>query len=220
MTEQFPRAKTAIVGASTFGLGEMPGWSSIELAAKAAHIALDDAGVTLGEVDALFICTPDDFPRRADLRASAWAEPALSPTTTAPADRRSSATWSPPLPMLDAGMIDVALIAHGFEPAHRCGGASSFSAARSSSWGSALQAAVSGEQLCARGGAAHAPVWAPRVSISPKWLLRRAGWANQNPEGFCQRAADDRGLSEGADDQHAAFRQGLLPCPPMARRPS
>ena len=57
----FPRARTAVVGASTFGLGECPGWSSMEMTAQAAHLALDDAGITLDQVDGLFTALPDDF---------------------------------------------------------------------------------------------------------------------------------------------------------------
>ena len=71
MTDQFPRAKTAIVGAATFGLGVTPGWSSMELATQASKLALSDAGLRLSEVDALFICTPDDFSGWPDLCRSA-----------------------------------------------------------------------------------------------------------------------------------------------------
>ena len=58
--EQFPRGRTAIVGAATYGTGEAPGKKSMDLAAKAAVLALQDAKLTLQDVDALFICTPDD----------------------------------------------------------------------------------------------------------------------------------------------------------------
>ena len=57
----FPRARTAVAGLATYGLGEAPGFSSIELAAKAGIAAVADAGLTLRDVDALFICLPDDF---------------------------------------------------------------------------------------------------------------------------------------------------------------
>src|SRR5882757_1274190 len=56
----FTRGRTAIVGAATFGIGATPGWSSVELAAAAAHSALQDAGVTLGLIDGLFGCLPED----------------------------------------------------------------------------------------------------------------------------------------------------------------
>jgi len=56
----FTRGKTAIVGAATFGMGESPQWSAMELAAAAAQAALDDAGVNLTQIDGLFGCLPED----------------------------------------------------------------------------------------------------------------------------------------------------------------
>ena len=41
--DRFPRGRTAIVGAATFGLGEAPGYESIDLAAHASMLALEDA---------------------------------------------------------------------------------------------------------------------------------------------------------------------------------
>ena len=58
--ERFPRGQVAIVGAATYGMGESPGMRPLDLAAKAAVLALKDANVSLPEVDALFVCTPDD----------------------------------------------------------------------------------------------------------------------------------------------------------------
>ncbi|HEY5755421.1 MAG TPA: thiolase [Steroidobacter sp.] len=58
--EGFTRGSSAIVGAATFGLGEAPGWTSIELAAMAAVRALADAGLQPSDADALFACLPDD----------------------------------------------------------------------------------------------------------------------------------------------------------------
>ncbi|MDB5897209.1 MAG: thiolase, partial [Ramlibacter sp.] len=38
--DRFPRGKTAIVGAATYGMGESPGLSSIDLAVSASLSAL------------------------------------------------------------------------------------------------------------------------------------------------------------------------------------
>ena len=40
----FPRARTAVAGLATYGLGEAPGFSSIELAAKAGIAAVPTPG--------------------------------------------------------------------------------------------------------------------------------------------------------------------------------
>ena len=39
----FPRGKTAIVGAATFGVGKAPGFEAIDLAARASLLALAQA---------------------------------------------------------------------------------------------------------------------------------------------------------------------------------
>ena len=56
----FPSGQIAIVGASTFGVGKSPGFESIDLTARAALLALDDAGLSLSDVDALFVAQPQD----------------------------------------------------------------------------------------------------------------------------------------------------------------
>ncbi|MFN3458429.1 MAG: thiolase, partial [Novosphingobium sp.] len=61
MGDRFPRARTAVAGAATFGVGEAPGYSTMEIAANAVKLALADAGISLPEVDGLFIALPDDL---------------------------------------------------------------------------------------------------------------------------------------------------------------
>jgi acetyl-CoA acetyltransferase len=61
MIDAFPRGKTAFVSGATYGCGESPGSTSMELAVKASKKALDQAGLKFSAVDGLFICLPDDF---------------------------------------------------------------------------------------------------------------------------------------------------------------
>ena len=49
------RGKAAFVGAATFGCGEAPGYTSMELAAEAGRLAVEDSGLKLSEIDGLFI---------------------------------------------------------------------------------------------------------------------------------------------------------------------
>src|SRR5205823_11046685 len=56
----FPRGRSAIVGAATFGIGRSPGLEAIDLAAHASLAALADAGLRPADVDALFIAQPQD----------------------------------------------------------------------------------------------------------------------------------------------------------------
>jgi acetyl-CoA acetyltransferase len=60
-SQVFPRGKTAIVGAATFGMGEAPGFSSRDLAARAGIAALAQVNLQPGDVDALFVCLSDDM---------------------------------------------------------------------------------------------------------------------------------------------------------------
>ena len=47
------RGSAAIVGAATFGCGEAPGYTDMELLAHAAHLAVADAGLTMSEIDGI-----------------------------------------------------------------------------------------------------------------------------------------------------------------------
>ena len=46
MKDAFPRGKTAIVSAATYGMGEAPGFSSMDLAVHASLKALNKVGLT------------------------------------------------------------------------------------------------------------------------------------------------------------------------------
>ena len=56
----FPRGRTAIVAGATYGIGEAPGYDSLDLAALASLKALDMAGLQPKDVDGLFIVLPND----------------------------------------------------------------------------------------------------------------------------------------------------------------
>jgi acetyl-CoA acetyltransferase len=183
MTDPFPRAKTAIVGASTFGLGVMPGWSSMELATQASKLALDDAGLSLGDVDAVFICTPDDY-----LAGLTFAEAlGLRPKFTDNNRTGGSAFMSHVITaalMLDAGMIDTALIAHGSNQRSGAGG-KLVSAARSSTWEAPYDPLfpVSSYALAA---ARHMHEFGTTREHLAHVAIAARSWANQNPEAFAK----------------------------------
>ncbi len=183
MRDHFPRARTAIAGASTFGLGVAPGWSSMELATQAAKLALIDAAIPLSEVDALFICTPDDF-----LAGLTFAEAlGLKPKFTDNNRTGGSAFMSHVITaamMLDAGMIDTALIAHGSNQRSGAGG-KLVSAARSSSWEAPYHPLfpVSSYALAA---ARHMHQFGTTREQLAEVAVAARGWANHNPEAFAK----------------------------------
>ena len=112
MANAFPRGRTAIAGLATYGLGEAPGLSSIELAAKAGLIAIADAGLTLPDVDALFICLPDDFFSGLSFAQYLGLKPRYTDNNRTGGSAFMSHVASAAI-MLEAGYIDCALIAYG-----------------------------------------------------------------------------------------------------------
>lgn len=61
MTPKDLRGKSAIVGMATAGIGEAPGFSAIELLGQAAVKAVNDAGLKLQDIDAVFSATSNHF---------------------------------------------------------------------------------------------------------------------------------------------------------------
>jgi acetyl-CoA acetyltransferase len=60
MQEMFPRGKTAIVGAATYGIGDCPGVEILDMAAMASVKALAQANLKLSDVDGVFIANSSD----------------------------------------------------------------------------------------------------------------------------------------------------------------
>lgn len=117
---RFPRARTAIVGVGTHGIGYNPGIDASDLAAVACHAALADAGLNLSDIDALFFVHNTDT-----MGALSFAQYlGIHPTMTDNNRTGGSAfhtmieqsAW-----LLDAGAIDVALIAYGSNQASASG---------------------------------------------------------------------------------------------------
>jgi acetyl-CoA acetyltransferase len=62
------RGSAAIAGVATFGCGEAPGFTNMELLARSAHAAVADAGLTMRDIDGL--CT-------ASASATMWSMPVV-----------------------------------------------------------------------------------------------------------------------------------------------
>lgn len=115
------RGRSAIVGAATYGIGEAPGQRPLDLAARAARLALQDAGLALPDVDALFVCTPDDA--LSGLSAAEYL--GIQPRFTENNRTGGSAFHSHVIVaalMLDAGLCDTALIMYGSNQRTAAGG--------------------------------------------------------------------------------------------------
>src|SRR5438045_1546077 len=116
MTHGFPSGDTAIAGAATFGIGKCPGVRAVDMAAKAALLALEDAGIPLNEVDALYTSAPYEA-----LGAMELAEYLGLTPKVADCNRTGGSAFEVYVQQaalaLDAGLIDCALIAYGSNPA-------------------------------------------------------------------------------------------------------
>lgn len=110
--ERFPRGKTAIVAAATYGIGEAHGYSSLDLAVKASLLALDEVGLKPQDVDGLFIGLPDDFFSGLSLAEYLGIAPRLTDNNRTGGSSFQTHAIHAAL-ALEAGLCDVALIAYG-----------------------------------------------------------------------------------------------------------
>jgi len=108
----FPRGQTAIVGSATFGVGETPGMQPIDLAARASIDALDQSHIPLRDVDALFLCLPDDMLSGLTFAEYLGLRPKITENNrVGGAAFQTFVYWA--AMALAAGEIDCALIAYG-----------------------------------------------------------------------------------------------------------
>ena len=112
MKDGFPRAATAVVGAATHGIGEAPGFDSIDLAVHASLKALAQARLTPADVDGLFVCLPQDFLSGLSLSEYLGIHPKLTDNNrTGGSAFLTHMFWA--ANALATGQCEVALIAYG-----------------------------------------------------------------------------------------------------------
>jgi acetyl-CoA acetyltransferase len=117
----FPKGRTAIVGAATFGIGESPGYSAMELLAKASLAAIADAGLELADIDAIFSILPQDPFCAMSVPEYLGLRPKLVETTrTGGSSFQIHAMWA--ALALDAGLCDAVLICYGSNQRTASGG--------------------------------------------------------------------------------------------------
>ena len=182
MADAFPRGRAAIAGLATYGLGEAPGFSSIELAAKAGLIAVVDAGLTLPQVDALFICLPDDFFAGLSFAQYLGLKPRYTDNNRTGGSAFMSHVATAAM-MLDAGYIDCALIAYGSN--QRTAGGKLSTPLKSNSWEAPYRPLfpLSSYALAA---ARHFHDYGTTREQLAEVAVAARGWANTNPEAFAK----------------------------------
>ena len=119
--DRFPRGKSAIVAASTYGMGESPGMGSMDLAVSAGLGALDQVGLTPADVDGLFIALPDDFLSGLTFAEYLGIQPRITENNrTGGSAFLTHAMWA--ALAIESGQCDVALIAYGSNQRTASGG--------------------------------------------------------------------------------------------------
>lgn len=182
MGDTFPRARTAIAGLATFGIGEMPGWTSMELTAKAALLAIADAGLALPDIDALFVCQPDDFFAGLSFAEHLGIHPRYTDNNRTGGSGFMSHIASAAL-MLEAGYIDCALIAYGSN--QRSNGGKLATKITSNQW-DAPYAPIFPLTAYALAAARHMHEFGTtREDLASVAMAARA-WASTNPEAFAR----------------------------------
>ena len=182
MADTFPRGRAAIVGLATYGLGEAPGFSSIELAAKAGLFAVADAGLTLPQVDALFICLPDDFFAGLSFAQYLGLRPRYTDNNRTGGSAFMSHVATAAI-MLNAGYIDCALIAYGSN--QRTAGGKLSTPLKSNLWEAPYRPLfpLSSYALAA---ARHFHDYGTTREQLAEVAVAARGWANTNPEAFAK----------------------------------
>jgi acetyl-CoA acetyltransferase len=108
----FTRGGSAIIAATTHGLGASPGFSAMDLAAAASVKALEAIGLKPRDVDALFVALPDDAMSGLGLAEYLGVRPKLTDNNRTGGSSFFTHAIHAAL-ALDAGACDVALIAYG-----------------------------------------------------------------------------------------------------------
>ncbi len=119
--DKFPRGKSAIVAAATYGMGESPGMTSMDLAVSASLKALDQVGLKPSDVDGLFIGLPDDFLSGLTFAEYLGIQPRLTENNrTGGSAFLTHAMWA--ALAIESGQCDVALISYGSNQRTASGG--------------------------------------------------------------------------------------------------
>lgn len=178
--ERFPRGKTAIVSSATYGIGEAPGLTSLDLAVRASVQALSAVGLAPADVDGLFIGLPDDYLSGLSFTEYLGISPRLTDNNRTGGSSFQTHAIHAAL-ALDAGLCDVALIAYGSN--QRSGAGKLVSSMRPSPY--------EGPYRLARpvgGYALAASRYAARYGLKKEQLgavaIAARQWAQKNPDAF------------------------------------
>ncbi|MEX3958919.1 thiolase [Trinickia sp. EG282A] len=174
------RGRTALVAGATSGIGEAPGLSSMDLAARASVDALAQVGLTPGDVDGLFVCTPDDMLSGLTFAEYLGINPKFTDNNRSGGSAFEIYAHTAAMALL-TGQIDVALIAYGSN--QRSAAGKLVQSSRPSPWESPYKPMnpVSSYALAA---ARHMHQYGTKREHLAEVALAARKWAQLNPEAY------------------------------------
>lgn len=176
----FPRGKSAFVSGATFGIGEMPGYESMDLAVHASLNALEQVGLGVSDVDGLFVTMPSDPFGQISMAQYLGIYPKVTENNrTGGSSFQTHAHLAAHL--LAAGEIDVALIAYGSNQRTAAGGL--ISSPRASPYQTPYRPMqpISSYALAA---ARHMHQYGTTREQLAEVAVAARKWANLNPDAF------------------------------------
>lgn len=179
-TDRFPRGETAIVAAATYGIGEAPGLSSMDLAVHASVKALAKAGLSPADVDGVFVSLPTDFLSTLSVPEYLGIHPRVSNNSrTGGSAFNTYVLWA--ALALQAGQCDAALICYGSN--QRTGSGKLVSSARPSIYEGPYKAIAPGSHY-AFAAARHMHQYGTTKRQLAEVAVAARKWAQLNPEAF------------------------------------
>ena len=174
----FPRGETAIVGAATYGVGKCPGLLAVDMAARAALMALEDAGLSLSDVDALYTSAPYEALGGMELAEYLGVQPKVTDCNRTGGSAFEVYVQQAAL-ALSAGLINCAVIAYGSNPASAAAKAVGMS--RASPWEAPYQplSPISSYALAA---SRHMHLYGTTRRQLAEVAVAARQWARLNPE--------------------------------------
>ena len=205
MKDGFPRGKSAIVGAATFGIGAAPGYDSIDLATCAAVKALHQAGLTPGDVDGLFIGLPQDFLSGLSFAEYLGIHPRITDNNrTGGSAFLTHLFWA--ATAIATGQCEVALIAYG---SNQRSGAGKLVSAQKIPYFEGAYRPIMPVSAYALAAARHMHQYGTTREQLAEVAVAARGWAKKNPEAFMR---DDLAVDDVLGARRVADPLGVRDC--------
>lgn len=180
MRDGFPRGQAAIVGAATHGIGEAPGFESIDLAVHAGLKALAQAHLKPSDVDALFVCLPQDFLSGLSVSEYLGIQPRITDNNrTGGSAFLTHLFWA--ANALATGQCEVALIVYG---SNQRSGAGKLVSAQKIPYFEALYRPIMPVSAYALAASRHMHEFGTTREQLAAVAVSARQWAQKNPEAF------------------------------------